>query len=44
MRENYIGDGKFTKYINEQMRKKELPASFAQIVTSAYNLDYKPAD
>lgn len=39
MRENYIGDGKFTKYINDQIKKKELPASFAQLVITAYNLD-----
>ena len=39
MRENYIGDGKFTKYINNKIKQKELPASFSQLVTSAYGLD-----
>jgi len=39
MRENYIGDGKFTKYLNGQIKKKELPASFSQIVIEAYDLD-----
>lgn len=39
MRENYIGDGKFTKYINTKIKQKELPASFAQLVITAYKLD-----
>lgn len=39
MRENYIGDGKFTKYINGKIKQKELPASFSQIVIEAYDLD-----
>lgn len=39
MRENYIGDGKFTKYINNKIKQKELPASFSQIVIEAYDLD-----
>lgn len=39
MRENYIGDGKFTNYINNKIKQKELPASFAQLVIAAYNLD-----
>jgi hypothetical protein len=38
MRETYIGDGKFTKYINTK-KQQELPASFAQLVISAYDLD-----
>ncbi len=42
MRENYIGDGKFTKYIDGKVKQKELPASFSQIVLSAYNLGEKP--
>lgn len=41
MRENYIGDGKFTKYINTKVKQKELPPSFAQIVLSAYRLEDK---
>ena len=39
MRENYIGDGKFTRNINTKIKHKELPASFTQLVTSAYGLD-----
>ncbi len=39
MREKYIGDGKFTKYINEKVKKKELPASFAQLAVTAYELN-----
>lgn len=39
MRENYIGDGKFTKYINNKIKQKELPASFSQLVIEAYDLD-----
>lgn len=39
MRENYIGDGKFTKYINTKIQQKQLPASFAQLVITAYKLD-----
>jgi hypothetical protein len=39
MRENYIGDGKFTKYINNKIVQKQLPASFSQIVIAAYKLD-----
>jgi hypothetical protein len=44
MRENYIGDGKFTRYINDKIRQKELPASFAQLVTAAYNLEDNSRD
>jgi hypothetical protein len=39
MRETYIGGGKFTSYINTKIRQKELPASFAQLVITAYSLD-----
>ncbi|WP_187431309.1 hypothetical protein ROLI_030890 [Roseobacter fucihabitans] len=39
MRENYIGDGKFTTYINTKIKQKELPASFSQLVIAAYDLD-----
>jgi hypothetical protein len=39
MREHYIGDGKFTKYINNKIKQKELPASFSQLVIEAYDLD-----
>jgi hypothetical protein len=39
MRENYIGDGKFTKYINDKVKQKELPASFAQLAIAAYTTE-----
>lgn len=39
MRETYIGDGKFAKYLNTKIKQKELPASFSQLVIKAYNLD-----
>lgn len=39
MRENYIGGGKFANYISNKVKQKELPASFAQLAISAYNLD-----
>jgi hypothetical protein len=41
MRENYIGDGKFTStsYINSKIKQRELPASFAQLVITAYKPD-----
>jgi hypothetical protein len=38
-REQYVGDGKFSRYINSKIREKELPPSFAQLVIKAYNLD-----
>jgi hypothetical protein len=41
MRENYIGDGKFTTYINNKIKQKELPPSFAQLVVNAYKLEDK---
>jgi len=44
MRENYIGDGKFTKYINNKVEQKQLPPSFAQIALSAYKLEDKSAE
>lgn len=36
MRENYIGDGKFKNYLEGQVKKQALPASFAQLAISAY--------
>ncbi len=36
MRENYIGDGKFTKYLEGKVRKGELPPSFARLALAAY--------
>lgn len=41
MRETYIEGGKFAKYINNKIKQNELPASFAQIVTTAYRLEDK---
>lgn len=35
----YIGQGKFSNYINNQIKKRELPPSFAQIITKVYALD-----
>lgn len=39
IREIYIGAGKFSNYINSQIKSRELPPSFAQLVTKAYELD-----
>lgn len=39
MRENYIGDGKFITYVNNKVKQKELPPSFAQLAIAAYNID-----
>jgi hypothetical protein len=38
LRENYIQGGKFSTYINNKIKQKALPASFAQLVITAYNL------
>lgn len=39
MRENYIGEGKFANYLDGQVKKKALPASFAQLAIEAYTGD-----
>jgi len=39
MREDYIGKGKFKKYIEDKVTQKALPASFAQLAISAYGGD-----
>ena len=39
LREVYIGAGKFAKYITGQVKKRELPASFAQLAIAAYEGD-----
>ena len=39
MRENYVGGGKFSNYINSKIKQKELPASFAQLVITAYDIN-----
>lgn len=44
MRENYVGGGKFANYINNKVKQKELPASFAQLAISAYNIDEEAAN
>lgn len=36
LREKYIGDGKFEKYLNDKVKQKALPASFAQLAIAAY--------
>lgn len=38
-RDVYIGDGKFSRYINSKIKEQELPPSFAQLVIKAYNLE-----
>jgi hypothetical protein len=37
LREVYIGEGKFAKYITGQAEKRELPISFAQLAIAAYS-------
>lgn len=39
LREEYIGEGKFSNYISGKIRDRQLPPSFAQVVRAAYNLD-----
>lgn len=39
MRETYIGEGKFKKYIETKVRQKALPTSFAQLAIEAYNTE-----
>ena len=36
LREQYIGDGKFKRYIEQKVQQHELPASFAQLAIAAY--------
>lgn len=38
-RQEYIGKGKFSNYINDKIKQRELPPSFAQIITKVYELD-----
>jgi hypothetical protein len=38
LRETYIQGGKFSTYINTKIQQRALPASFAQLVITAYNL------
>ncbi len=37
MRDTYIGEGKFEKYINSKVAERALPPSFAQIALAAYS-------
>jgi hypothetical protein len=39
LREDYVGGGKFSRYINSKINERQLPPSFAQLVTEAYKLD-----
>lgn len=39
LRDIYIGEGKFRKYITGQVEKRELPVSFAQLAIAAYEGD-----
>lgn len=39
LREEYIGEGKFQKYIEQKVQHRELPASFAQLAIAAYKGD-----
>jgi hypothetical protein len=41
LREHYIEGGKFATYINGKIKKNELPPSFAEIITKAYQLEDK---
>ena len=36
LRADYIGQGKYAKYINGQVEKRQLPPSFAQLAIAAY--------
>jgi hypothetical protein len=36
IRETYIGEGKFEKYLTDKVSKKELPASFASLAIGSY--------
>jgi hypothetical protein len=36
LREQYIGEGKFEKYISQKVQNHELPVSFAQLAIAAY--------
>jgi hypothetical protein len=39
IRENYIGEGKFEKYLADKVKQRALPASFAQLAIAAYKND-----
>lgn len=39
LREHYIGEGRFANYVKGQVKKKALPASFAQLAIAAYSAE-----
>jgi hypothetical protein len=39
LREHYIGGGKFQSYLQNKVKRQELPASFAQLAITAYSND-----
>lgn len=39
LREEYIGGGRFTRYVEGKVAQRQLPPSFAQIAVSAYGLE-----
>ncbi|WP_164146882.1 hypothetical protein [Stenotrophomonas maltophilia] len=39
LREDYIGAGKFVRYLEGKIAQKQLPPSFAQIAASAYRIE-----
>jgi len=41
LREVYIEGGKFSNYINSKIKQNQLPPSFAEIITKAYQLEDK---
>jgi hypothetical protein len=41
IREVYIGQGKFSAYLTDKVKKQQLPASFAQIAITSYEKDIK---
>jgi hypothetical protein len=44
LRDDYIGQGKFAKYITDKVRHQELPASFAQLAIAAYGGQQEDTD
>lgn len=38
-RSEYIGKGQLSRYVNTKIKQRELPPSFAQLVTKVYELD-----
>lgn len=42
LREDYVGNGKFKKYLSDKVKQKALPASFAQIAIASYASNDSP--